>query len=219
MRSVILCLALTSCTPWITGKVDAITTGAVNGLTSPTSQSKLETEERALINTAVDETLTPATEQKIQGIVDALASDLRAQLTTTRDAVLNDGKLTAEIDMLRETLLGATTNAEVSDLVRSTVDEALGEKTQGKVNTLIDSTSPHLQAVIGQVVDGLTPKIQGLLQSTSTTAEKDLAGLKGYFIWVIAILGLLFGIVVAIIVALSMLHKAHKQLTAEVRKL
>ena len=217
MRSVNLvvaeCLALTlvGCSPWLASKADALTSGAVAGLTSQASQTRLAAEETKLIDTARDEALSAATELRIRAIVDALAVDLRDQLVSTRDALLTGS--TGEVDALRDTLLGARTRGEIRALVRDTVDEALGERTQGEINAMIDGAMPHLQVGINQLVDGLVPKIEGALNTTSSTAEKDLATLKMYFVGAVVGIG---GLLVLALIVIAALVRAHTILSKKV---
>jgi predicted PurR-regulated permease PerM len=118
---------------------------------------------------------------------------------------------------LRDTLLGSAASSELNALVRSAVDEALSAKSQGEVDALLDSAEPHLEMLVAEVIEGVTPELQASLKSTTNAAANDLASLKGYFVWVVAGLGGLLVLVLAIIVALIVMMRAHRKLSTRVR--
>jgi len=215
--SPLICLSLIGCSPILTNVGNSLATGAVEGLTSPASQSELASEERRLIAAARDEGLSPETAAKLQALIDTLLVDMRSQLTATRDVLLGDAKLTREVAALRDTLLGSAASSELNALVRSAVDEALSAKSQGEVDALLDSAEPHLEMLVTEVIEGVTPELQASLKSTTAAAATDLASLKGYFVWVVTGLGGLLVLVLAIIVALIVMMRAHRKLSTRVR--
>jgi len=217
VKTAVLCLVLTGCSPILSNAGQAVATGAIQGATSQASRAELRAAETEILTAARDETLSPETERKVQALVDTLLVDMRLQLTATRDVLLGDAKLTQEVATLRDTLLGASSQAELKALVRGAVDEALSTKTQGEVDALLDSAEPHLEMVLGEVIEGLTPELEGMVQSTSNAAEKELASLRGYFVWAVAGIGCLLALVLAIIVALIVMRSEHKKLAKRVR--
>jgi hypothetical protein len=214
----LLSLSLIGCSPLLSNAGQSVATGAVNGLTSPASRDKLTSEETKLIAAARGEALSPATQEKLQALLVALSSDLRTELTTTRDVLLGDRKLVQELAALRETLLGAGARDDLDALVRSAVDEALSLKTGRELGELIDSASPHLGAAVDRLVTELTPRLQAAVQATSTTAERDLASLRGYFVWAAIGLGVLLTLVLTIIVALTVMYREHRKLSRRITK-
>jgi len=217
VKTAVLCLVLTGCSPILSNAGQAVATGAIQGATSQASRAELRAAETEILTAARDETLSPETERKVQALVDTLLVDMRLQLTATRDVLLGDAKLTQEVAALRDTLLGASSRAELEALVRGAVDEALSTKTQGEVDALLDSAEPHLEMLVAEVIEGVTPELQASLKSTTAAAATDLASLKGYFVWVVAGLGGLLVLVLAIIVALIVMMRAHRKLSKRVR--
>ena len=217
MKTAVLCLVLTGCSPILSNAGQAVATGAIQGATSQASRAELRAAETEILTATRDETLSPETERKVQALVDTLLVDMRLQLTATRDVLLGDAKLTQEVAALRDTLLGASSRAELEALVRGAVDEALSTKTQGEVDALLDSAEPHLEMVLAGVIEGITPELEGMLKSTSSAAEKELASLRSYFLWAVAGIGCLLALVLAIIVALIVMRSEHKKLAKRVR--
>jgi hypothetical protein len=216
----LFCLALAaSCTPWLAGKADVAAAGAVVGVTSPASEKLLSAEEVSLIDAGVSAILSPDVENKLAAATNSFMKDLRAELVTTRDALIDQAKLRREVADLRRDVLGPETQAEVKRIVRASVDEALSDKTRGEIDTLIDSAEPHLQSAMDRLIVGATPKIEGLLNKTSSAAESDLSKFKVYFTWILAAMGLLLALIIALAILIATIASSHNKLSARVEKM
>jgi preprotein translocase subunit SecF len=210
------------------------TQSAVNTLTTPQEQQKLAdltskvaaSSTTAALQAAKAELLSDDTEQKLQKITDVFIADFRQQLTATRDQIL-DTQLQAEIDKLRDELLGEQTRALIKQLVRQTLDEALGPATQTELAAMRENLvgaplRQNLNDDIANISPALQKAIHDALQTSVATIKSDAGSevdkYKGYAIGLgVGAVALVLALAFAwrIIVSHNKTAESHRQIIAK----
>jgi len=184
-------------------------TGAVAGVTSDDSKTKLSSLASTAASAARDEALGPNTDAALQKLLADL--DTRIQTLLTNMGATTQGQLNG--------IITAQLREQIRTLVRQTIDEALGAVTlqeadalreelfgaplQKNLDALIDSATPHISQVVQQAVQSSV---------TPLKSEADAEAAK----WEPIAIGFAIGAALLVVCLVVLLYalRSHKQVVA-----
>ncbi len=177
----------------VNSDVSSATTTAVDAATSPAAEKRYSDIAVSVVGAARDKVLDADTTRESKALVSALGSELRAQLLTTRNALL-DKTLQTEVSGLRTSLLGA----ETKRLLRELLDEVLGPTTQLELGTLREELvgaplRASTDALVDEVVARLTSKVDASVAQAKADAATEVTKYKTVAIAVTAAAVVLLG--------------------------
>lgn len=189
----------TGCGGAVNSDVSSATTTAVDVATSPAAEKKYSDLAVSVVGAARDKMLDADTTRESKALVSALGGELRAQLLTTRNALL-DKTLRSEVTVLRTSLLGA----ETKKLLRALLDEVLGPATQLELGALREELvgaplRASTDALVDEVAARLTSKVDASVAQAKADAATEVTKYKTVAIAVaVAAIGLLLALGVAV---------------------
>ena len=193
---VTLLLALSGCA----GQLNAAAAGAAASATQSsaaqldTTQIKKELDSvgASIATSAVDAARSALLDPKTEKLLDERLRTLVVTLGKT---------LRAELLLARDSLFDAQAHEELRSLVRSVVDEALGERTLAEVDAFRDrATGAPLQANGDALVAGMLKTLQS---QTSAAVSAETARYRDYLVG--------FGVAILLLLGLAVRHEFERR--------